>query len=405
MCASVPSGDRTNHLPGKMKTFHCDKCAQQVFFENTLCFNCDSMLGYQPEQRVVSSFEAAGEGTWRSLNQNDAGRLYKQCSNYVDHQVCNWMLDADDPNELCASCQLTVVIPTLGTDKNHLFWQRLESAKRRLLYSLYSLHLTPVSKETDEETGLAFQFLEDGPGEDERVMTGHDNGLITLNIAEADPAQRERTREQMHEHYRTLLGHFRHESGHYYFDRLIADSEWIDGYRELFGDERQDYSESLKKHYENGAPADWEQHFISTYASSHPWEDWAETWAHYLHMIDTLETAHACGLSLKPRKKEEPEMVITAPPLKIDSFDEIIADWFALTYVLNSLNRSVGTPDSYPFKLPTPVQEKLHFIHKVVLAQVEKNKTEPVATAAAKAGSAQTPAPVVQGQAKAPAAA
>ena len=355
-----------------MKTFHCDKCAQQVFFENTLCFNCDSMLGYQPEQRVVSSFEAAGEGTWRSLNKNDAGRLYKQCSNYVNHQVCNWMLDANDPNELCASCQLTVVIPTLSTEKNHLFWQRLESAKRRLLYSLYSLHLTPVSRQEDEETGLAFQFLEDGPGEDERVMTGHDNGLITLNIAEADPAQRERTREQMHEHYRTLLGHFRHESGHYYFDRLIADSEWIDGYRELFGDERQDYSESLKKHYENGAPADWEQHFISTYASSHPWEDWAETWAHYLHMIDTLETAHACGLSLKPRKKEEPEMVITAPPLKIDSFDEIIADWFALTYVLNSLNRSVGTPDSYPFKLPTPVQEKLHFIHKVVLAQVEK---------------------------------
>ncbi|WP_206360767.1 putative zinc-binding metallopeptidase, partial [Pseudomonas viridiflava] len=157
-----------------------------------------------------------------------------------------------------------------------------------------------------------------------------------------------------------LLGHFRHESGHYYFDRLIADSEWIDGYRDLFGDERQDYSESLKKHYENGAPADWEQHFISTYASSHPWEDWAETWAHYLHMIDTLGTAHACGLSLKPRKKVEPEMVITAPPLKIDSFDEIIADWFALTYVLNSLNRIVGTPDSYPFKLPTPVQEKLH---------------------------------------------
>ncbi len=335
------------------------------------------MLGYQPAQRVVSSFEPAGEGTWRSLNKNDAGRLYKQCSNYVNHQVCNWMLDADDPNELCASCQLTVVIPTLSTDKNHLFWQRLESAKRRLLYSLYSLHLTPVSKEEDEEAGLAFQFLEDGPGDDEKVMTGHDNGLITLNIAEADPAQRERTREQMHEHYRTLLGHFRHESGHYYFDRLIADSEWIDGYRELFGDERQDYSESLKKHYENGAPADWEQHFISTYASSHPWEDWAETWAHYLHMIDTLETAHACGLSLKPRKKEEPEMVITAPPLKIDSFDEIVSDWFALTYVLNSLNRSVGTPDSYPFKLPTPVQEKLHFIHKVVLAQVEKEKAKP----------------------------
>ena len=329
------------------------------------------MLGYQPEQRVIGSFESAADGHWRSLNPHDTGRYYKQCSNYLKEHVCNWMLDADDPNDYCASCQMTLVIPSLSSDTNHLLWQRLESAKRRLLYSLWSLNLRPVSKQADEARGLAFQFLEDGV-DDEPVLTGHDDGLITLNIAEADPAERERIREQMHEPYRTLLGHFRHESGHYYFDRLIADSEWVDEYRDLFGDERQDYSESLEKHYENGAPADWEERFISAYASSHPWEDWAETWAHYLHMVDTLETAHACGLTLRPRKEAEPAMVITAPPLKIDSFDEIIADWFALTYVLNSLNRSVGTPDSYPFKLSSPVQVKLHFVHKVVLAQAGK---------------------------------
>ena len=356
---------------GTMKTFHCDKCAQQVFFENTLCFNCDSTLGYQPAQRVVSSFEPAGDGKWRSLNPHDAGRLFKQCHNYAVEHVCNWMLDADDENELCASCQLTVIIPSLSNEKNHLFWQRLESAKRRLLYSLWTLNLKPVPKLEDEKNGLAFQFLEDGMAE-KTVLTGHADGLITLNIAEADPVERERTREQMHEPYRTLLGHFRHESGHYYFDRLIADSEWVDGYRALFGDERQDYGESLKRHYENGAPADWEQSYISTYATSHPWEDWAETWAHYLHMVDTLETAHACGLSLKPVKPEEPALELTAPPLKIASFDEIIADWFALTYVLNSLTRSVGTPDSYPFTLSSPVQEKLRFVHKVVLAQAPK---------------------------------
>ncbi|HEV7817349.1 MAG TPA: putative zinc-binding peptidase [Janthinobacterium sp.] len=354
-----------------MKTFHCDKCAQQVFFENTLCCNCGSTLGYQPAQRVVSSFEPAGEGKWRSLNPHDAGRLYKQCSNYAREHVCNWMLAADDPQALCASCRLTAVIPSQSNDKNHLFWQRLESAKRRLLYSLWSLHLKPVSKQEDEARGLAFQFLEDGVSE-KTVLTGHADGLITLNIAEADPVERERARERMHEPYRTLLGHFRHESGHYYFDRLIAGSEWTGAYRELFGDERQDYADSLKRHYENGAPAGWEQRFISNYASSHPWEDWAETWAHYLHMIDTLETAHACGLSLKPAKRAEPEMVLAAAPLKIESFDEIIADWFALTYVLNSLNRSIGTPDSYPFKLSSPVQEKLHFVHRVVLAQAHK---------------------------------
>ena len=361
-----------------MKTFHCDKCGQQIFFENTLCFNCGSTLGYQPEQRVVNSFEMSDDGNWRSLNPADAGSLYKKCSNYVNQKVCNWMLDVHDPNELCASCQLTLVIPSLASDKNHLLWQRLESAKRRLLYSLWALHLRPASKQDDEALGMAFQFLEDGVGGDE-VMTGHDDGLITINIAEADPAQRERTRELMHERYRTLLGHFRHESGHYYFDRLLANTGWMDGYRALFGDERQDYDESLKRHYENGAPQDWEQRFISSYASSHPWEDWAETWAHYLHMVDTLETAHACGLSLKPHKAAEPAMVISAPPLKIDSFEEIISDWLALTYVLNSLNRSVGMPDSYPFKLSTPVLDKLHFVHRLVLAQDPDKEREDVA--------------------------
>ncbi len=351
-----------------MKTFHCDKCSQQVFFENTFCSNCDSMLGYQPAQRSVNSFEQTETGQWRSLNRHDEGKLYKQCSNYVQQNVCNWMLPADDPHELCASCQLTIIIPALSTEKNHMLWSRLETAKRRLLFSLASLHLTPASKEDEPETGLAFQFLEDGVT-DECVMTGHDNGLITLNIAEADPAERERTREQMHERYRTLLGHFRHESGHYYFDRLVAGTDWIDSYRELFGDERQDYGECLQRHYSQGPVADWEQRFVSSYASSHPWEDWAETWAHYLHMIDTLETAHACGLSLTPKQADEPSLKIAAPPMKIASFEDTLKAWFALTYVLNSLNRSIGMPDSYPFKLSTPVLEKLEFVHKVVLAQ------------------------------------
>jgi len=281
------------------------------------------------------------------------------------------MLPADDPHDLCASCQLTVVIPALTSERNHILWGRLEAAKRRLLFSLAVLNLTPASKETEPETGLAFQFLEDGVS-DQCVMTGHDNGLITLNIAEADPAERERTREQMHERYRTLLGHFRHESGHYYFDRLVVGSEWIDEFRTLFGDERQDYGKALKRHYANGPVADWEDRFVSSYASSHPWEDWAETWAHYLHMLDTLETANSCGLALKPKKAGEPEIDSVAVPTRTDTFEDTLHDWFALTYVLNSLNRSIGMPDSYPFKLSTPVLEKLEFVHKVVRAQKAK---------------------------------
>ena len=353
-----------------MKTFHCDKCSHQVFFENTLCFNCESVLGYQPLTRTINSFEPADPGLWRSLNRKDAGTLYKQCFNYTQHNVCNWMLPADDPHALCESCQLTVVIPALTSEKNHTLWARLEAAKRRLLFSLAALNLTPASKETEPQTGLAFQFLDDAIS-DQCVMTGHDDGLITLNIAEADPAERERTREQMHERYRTLLGHFRHESGHYYFDRLVAGTEWTEPFRALFGDERADYGVALQNHYNNGPVAGWEEHFVSSYASSHPWEDWAETWAHYLHMLDTLETAQACGLSLHPVKAGEPSLDAITLPMKTGAFDETLHDWFALTYVLNSLNRSIGMPDSYPFKLSTPVLEKLAFVHKVVRAKAQ----------------------------------
>jgi hypothetical protein len=347
-----------------MKTFHCDKCGQQVFYENVRCENCGGMLGFLPELCAISTFEPAGEGTWRSLHPANAGTLYKQCLNYVQRDVCNWMIAADAQDEYCASCKLTHVIPALSEEKNLLYWKRLETAKRRLLYSLWDLHLQPTPKSDDPDTGLAFEFLEDMP--DKKVMTGHSNGLITINIAEADPSHREKTREQMGEPYRTLLGHFRHESGHYYFDRLIADTSWIEPYRELFGDERQDYGEALRTHYENGPATDWDQRFVSSYASSHPWEDWAETWAHYLHMIDTLDTAYACGVTLKPKKPSEPELDMEQRPLRIDSFNELMADWFALSYVLNSLNRSVGMPDPYPFTLSPPVLQKLGFVHEVV---------------------------------------
>jgi hypothetical protein len=357
-----------------MKTFHCDKCGQQVFFENTLCEQCGGMLGYQPEHRAISTFEPDGNGLWRSLNPANAGLLYKQCINYSRENVCNWMLEAHSPEDLCASCQLTHSIPVLSGE-NRLYWRRLEAAKRRLLYSLWELKLQPESKHKAPETGLAFEFLQDLPRR--RVMTGHDNGLITLNIAEADPAHREKVREQMHEPYRTLLGHFRHESGHYYFDRLVANSEWIEPFRKLFGDEREDYGQSLQQHYKEGPPADWNEHFISSYASTHPWEDWAETWAHYLHMIDTLDTAFACGMTLRPKKQGEPELVIEERPLRIASFEDMVSDWFALTYVLNSLNRSIGMPDAYPFTLSSKVREKLQFIHMVVQSHYRADNPSP----------------------------
>ena len=200
------------------------------------------------------------------------------------------------------------------------------------------------------------------------ILTGHDNGVITINVAEADDAERERRRLQMHEPYRTLLGHFRHEVGHYYWDRLIKDSPRLEAFRAVFGDERKDYAQALQEYYQQGPPANWQQQFISIYASSHPWEDWAETWANYLHMTDTLETAATCGLMLHPGRKDEP--TLPAPPKAgpNTSFERLLEGWFPLTYVLNNLNRGLGLPDGYPFVLSTPTLDKLRFVHDTVHA-------------------------------------
>jgi len=178
--------------------------------------------------------------------------------------------------------------------------------------------------------------------------------------------QRERRRLQLHEPYRTLLGHFRHEIGHYYWERLLAGSDRLEAFRAAFGDERADYAEALKRHYEQGPPEQWQERFISTYASAHPWEDWAETWAHYLHMTDTLEMAAACGLSLRPRHADEPSLKTAGQDKPLGSFEQKIEAWFPLTYVLNNLNRGLGLVDGYPFVLSPPVIEKLRFVHDTI---------------------------------------
>jgi hypothetical protein len=219
----------------------------------------------------------------------------------------------------------------------------------------------------DARQGLEFRFLADSVtvnSDRSRVLTGHDNGVITINVAEADDVYREAQRLRQHEPYRTLLGHFRHETGHYYWDQLIANSDRLEEFRTLFGDERQDYQMALTKHYEQGAPANWEDGFISAYATTHPWEDWAESWAHVMHMVDALETAQAVGLSVNPERRDEPALALPGkPPLaRIEDFDSLVTDWTALTYVLNNLTRGLGLADAYPFVLSTPVIDKLRFV-------------------------------------------
>ena len=357
-----------------MKIFHCDHCGALVFFENVQCVSCGHTLAFLQDARTVCSLEQAGSGHWRSpFNQN---REYRLCSNYSQENVCNWALPIEDPNPLCISCRLTSIIPDLSQPEQKTNWFKLETAKRRLIHSLmrFSLPITPKSE--DPERGLTFEFKTPGPNPDaEPVLTGHADGVITINADEADDAERERRRMQLHEPYRTVLGHFRHEIGHYYWDRLIANSDRLDSYRSLFGDDREDYSEALKRHYDNGPPNDWAERFVSAYCSSHPWEDWAETWAHYLHMADTLDTAAACGVILKPKRADEPS--IQSRPNAGSDFDRMIQDWFALTYMLNNLNRGLGLPDAYPFVLSSPAIEKLRFVHEIIHGFAASTMTSP----------------------------
>jgi hypothetical protein len=354
-----------------VKIFRCQSCNQVVFFENTQCVNCGATLGFLPDSFLMSALEPARDGAWRPLALRSQPHLYRMCRNYSREQVCNWMLPADSQQALCAACRFNRTIPDLSVTGNRVLWQRLETGKRRLIYSLLRLGLPLVSKQEDPAAGLAFAFQGDADPlftENTQTMTGHAQGLITINIAEADDAWRERMRQNMAEPYRTILGHFRHESGHYYWYRLARSPGWLLDFRQSFGDESMDYASAMQQHYQQGPPADWQSRFVSRYAAAHPWEDWAETWAHYLHIIDVLETAWVFRLRVSPPNGRQNEMA-SAPdfdPYQVTSFDQLIEQWLPLTYAVNSLNRSMGQPDLYPFVLAPEALSKISFVHQAI---------------------------------------
>lgn len=345
-----------------MKTFHCDHCGHLVYFENVRCQACDHLLGYLSGPREMGALEPLADGLWRRAGPQGGALRYRMCRNRAEHNVCNWMVAEDDPAELCESCRLTEVIPALDPPGHRTGWYRMEQAKRRLLDSLCALGLRPRGRREDPQQGLGFHFLADGLPNG-LVLTGHHAGIITLNLAEADDVLRERTRALMGEPYRTLLGHFRHETGHYYWDRLFPLAEQRDRFREVFGDERSDYRARLHQHYVWGPPPQWQQQYISGYASSHPWEDWAETWAQYLLMVDALETARASGLVLMPDDGADPTLGTAAAVPEAGGFEALLSGWLALSRVLNNLHRSLGLPDGCQIPLGAPVIAKLRFVH------------------------------------------
>lgn len=343
-----------------MQNFECTHCNGKIFFANESCLNCGLMIAFEPERIAMVALQPIPKkDSLYEIAGDKSGEARRMCANAA-HGACNWLAEESSEEGLCGACELNDVIPNLSEPANLEAWQDLERAKKRLIYSLLRFGLptdaTPLGKGQ-----LTFNFVR---GE----LTGHLNGVITINIKEADSVERERRRQHFDEPYRSLLGHLRHESGHFYWNVLVEDTDRIDEFRALFGDERADYSKALAQHHDKGPRKGWEEKFVSAYASSHPWEDWAETWAHYIHMVDAVETAEvegidprAAGMSLGfkwPFKKYD--------AYRADSFESLQEHWLPLTLALNRLNRSMGHSDFYAFVTPLDAYPKLKFIHEII---------------------------------------
>lgn len=345
-----------------MRLFECQCCGQQLFFENTKCERCGHRLGFRPQAFRLLALDPAESGSWVEAGGPKIPLFF--CAN-AEHGACNWLVNEGET--YCLACRHNHVIPPLHIPDDLRRWIKIEGAKHRVFYTLLRLGL-PVPGRTERPDGLAFDFLDDTAAPTP-VMTGHADGLITLNVREADDDERERRRTQLGEPYRTLLGHMRHEIAHFFWNVLVRDEPQIlERFRETFGDEREDYGQALQRHYATGAPPDWQDRFVSAYASSHPWEDFAETFAHYLHIVDTLETAHAFGITLHPRTSHGAalETEIDFDPYRSSPVERLVDAWLPLTFAVNALNRSMGQPDLYPFVLSPAAIAKLGFIHALV---------------------------------------
>ncbi len=353
-----------------MRLYSCQYCALPIFFENTRCGRCFSELGYWAETDSLCVLEPDLNDKNLRTSWAVPGLRLRHCANDV-FGVCNWMVDASSEATTCTACRHNRVVPSLATPGGLTAWRKIEAAKHKLFASLHRLGLIGVI----ERAGLAslgFQFLEDLADGSRPVMTGHSHGLITIAVKEADDVEREQRRNLLGEPYRTLLGHFRHESGHYFWDRLVRDGGRLAECGAVFGDHTIDYQGAMSRYYVTGAPADWQKGFVSGYATMHPWEDFAETWAHYLHMVATLDMAHSYQLRMAPPADRFHASWVDkqVDPYLTEDIGTLINIWLPLTTMLNSLNGAMGKDDAYPFILTAPAIAKLGYIHALIKGAV-----------------------------------
>lgn len=323
-----------------MQRFHCPQCRARLFFPNSRCLECGTEVGFCPERLAMVAV---------------AHR--RTCAQRSGPALCNWLLGERDPGPLCTSCALTRTIPDLSGPGAAQRFQRVEQDKRRLCFTLLRAGLGGAMR------GMCFDVLADPgavAGAGPAVTMGHLDGVITLSLAEADPGYRERTRTELDESYRTVLGHLRHESGHFMFPVLVAsDPARLHRFRALFGDERANYAAALQAH-QAGRSAFRASSHVSRYAAAHPHEDWAETWAHLLHVLDTLESARSLGLDVGDGPLDDPFRAQDLRPL-LNRFGHLVE-------VLNELNRSLGHADAYPFSPGPGAVDKLVFAHGALSA-------------------------------------